>query len=779
MEQSFHRRRSLLLRRHGKAFETTEASAEPAAPVRTDATSALPSEEQDKRRPSIGSDEWEQDEDLIAFILDESNAAPPLERKDRPVQIIETDELSDNANLSEDAEGVRHRGQGAQQRAVAALRSFVDRNTKAFSDIRLSSPEEPPRNLPIPRIYTQSFVEDFHLAGLEMVASKIERCDGRARCNSLWCTGCRTRFGAKNLGDMQRHIQKRYGTDEARIRENVLHLTILNELVIPDPEIRTFKQAGRSIDFSASTVKRDHIDILNGLIREQKRQLKVMEGILNRKNLRREYFLDMDRDRSSPRVENFWHDVNCLIALNTDIDTARRMFKGKKRIELPSGNFPRPKDDGTDPLYHESFYRYLSQLQKSQKLSEQEFHKVALALQWIYRDFRTINRTKFPEYLKLKSSVEKVIKRERDKLYYLLRDLPKVSIIGSFEIELIDLFHAFDSADLHPAKAETLRKLAGQKRKRDVRPADRLIDDEMSSAMVKSRLLDNLRTQIHNGEKIDFREYPELRYSVLLHIHAMVDLNGTSRDDFEKWLSGKGRSARRFKPKWPLPRQTMLTSLHENREVGRSITSIGFYPFKSALGFNYNLAENRSADPGFQRESKSFSEEELAILVWLQQSLGFPGIAVRLNAASDYETIEIPKVGRKKTRSAMSVIPAMDQFQRDLHRMLDERGELSAYLENVGAEEHHRDRSSEMDASLDALFQSSPDEGKTSPIEKMEFIDTQQNSDSLGSEEIIIQSIPEVDMEEIDDQDSDEAASYQDLIVDIEPYRDPFASGDQ
>ncbi|MDG2570761.1 hypothetical protein P7L87_24725, partial [Vibrio parahaemolyticus] len=550
--------------------------------------------------------EWEQDEDLIAFILGESHAAPPArERKDRQDQIIDTHDMLGSENRSDDAESVRRRGQGAQQRAVTALRSFIDRNTNAFSDMRSSSPGEPPRSLPIPRMYTRSFVEDFHLAGLEMVASKIERCDGRARCNSLWCTGCRTRFGAKNLGDMQRHIQKRYGTDEARIRENVHHLTILNELIIPDPEIRSFKEAGRSIDFSASTVKRDHIDILNGLIREQKRQLKMMEGILTRKNLKREYFLDRDCDRLSPRVENFWHDVDCLIVLNKDIDTARRIFKGKKRKELPSEIILRPKDDGTDPFHDEALYLYLSQLQKSQKLSEQEIHKIALALQWIYRDFRTINRTKFPEYLKLKSSVEKVIKRERDKLYYLLRDLPKVSIIGSFEIELIDLFHAFDSADLHPAKVETLRKLAGQKRKRDVRPADRLIDDEMSSAMVKSRLLDNLRTQIHNGEKIDFRAYPELRYSVLLHIHAMVDLNGTSRDDFEKWLSGKGRSSRRFKPKWPLPRQTMLTSLHANRDVSRSIISIGFYPFKQALGFNYNLAENRSADPGHQRESKS------------------------------------------------------------------------------------------------------------------------------------------------------------------------------
>jgi hypothetical protein len=87
-----------------------------------------------------------------------------------------------------------------------------------------------------------------------------------------------------------------------------------------------------------------------------------------------------------------------------------------------------------------------------------------------------------------------------------------------------------------------------------------------------------------------------------------------------------------------------------------------------------------------------------------------------------------------------------------------------------------------MDVSFDALFQSSPDEGKTSPVEEIEFIDTHQSSDSLGSEERITQSVHEIDMEEVDDQDSDEAASYQDRTFDIEPYRDPndpFASEDQ
>lgn len=595
------------------------------------------------------------------------------------------------------------RGEGARQKAVAALRWFVDQNAEEYSGMRTASPPgKPPRDLPMPRIHTRSFVNDFHLMGLEMLAEKIEHCDGKSYCNSLWCSECKKRFGAKNLASMQQLISARYGDDETRIRENVLHLTVLNELIIPDPEVRRSKEHGRYANFAASKVKRDHIDLLSGLERIQKMQLNLMERILERKNLKLDHFLDKSRDRSSPRLENFWHDFETLFKLNRDIDAAHQLYKGRKKVEVPKEPVSRPVNDGSEGFLDE-YSVYLTQLWKAKQLSEREIHEIALALQWIYRDFRSITRTRFPEHLKLKSSIEKVIKRERKKLYSILRDLPNLSISGTFEIELIDLVHA--SENFHPNKVETLRLLAGQKRKRDVRPEDRIITDDLNSRSVKSRLLDNLRTQFHLGEEISWQDYPELRYAILLHIHAVVDLNGTPREDLEQWLKGsQGLSRRRFKPKWPLSRQVKLNKLYADRSPARSLVSLGFYPFKSALGFNYEFSENSTADPEFRRESKTFSEHELAILVWLQHSLGFPGLAIRINTEQDYETRETPKSGRKPKRSAMSIFPELDEFQKEVHAILTERGDLETYLQTLGVDDPVESHQTYLDEAFESIL---------------------------------------------------------------------------
>lgn len=82
------------------------------------------------------------------------------------------------------------------------------------------------------------------------------------------------------------------------------------------------------------------------------------------------------------------------------------------------------------------------QLRRAQTLTKDDIFKLAHGLQCIYRQFDRFTKTNFPERLKFKSSIEKVIRRERSKLYRLNKDLPGVSLIGQFELELVDLRHS-------------------------------------------------------------------------------------------------------------------------------------------------------------------------------------------------------------------------------------------------------------------------------------------------------------------------------------------------
>ncbi len=69
---------------------------------------------------------------------------------------------------------------------------------------------------------------------------------------------------------------------------------------------------------------------------------------------------------------------------------------------------------------------------------------LAQGFQCIYREFTGITKTNYPERPKFKSSIEKVMKRERKKLYRINKDdqLPDISMTGMFELELVDLRHA-------------------------------------------------------------------------------------------------------------------------------------------------------------------------------------------------------------------------------------------------------------------------------------------------------------------------------------------------
>lgn len=148
-------------------------------------------------------------------------------------------------------------------------------------------------------------------------------------------------------------------------------------------------------------------------------------------------------------------------------------------------------------------------------------------------------------------------------------------------------------------------------------------------------------------------------------MHVLIDLNGTPREDVERWLTGKGTSTRRFSGQWPLPYQVMVKGMYENKSVDDSIRDISFYAIKAPLTFNYeNTAPKRDEDLS-KGDTRHFSDEALAILAWLQQGIGHE----RLRIAINWPGAEQEKRGPKPKH-----VPTPKMTEDELEEALAARG---------------------------------------------------------------------------------------------------------
>lgn len=578
----------------------------------------------------------------------------------------------------------RTRGVENWRKAVSALQSFIDQDP-AVVGARERLREAQDRVLReqamlgaaseashISYSAARESVTDFHLVGLGAIAEKLAACGAGSptygRCGSYWCPHCRNMFGARLLNEVCGALLDRYRGLEASIRDSVCHMTVLNEIVIPDPDIHAVRVSVEAPvlteNFSASVVRRDHLDIRRFLARWQRKHRAEMLEILGRKAIPAEAVTDDDHDRRSPTPESFARDAAHLIELQETIVEARRKFGREKRDERMTDKFISRREAGRE-------HEYLRQFKHSRPLTLNEVFRVARALQIIYRDFSSITQTRFPDRLKLKSSVEEIIKRERQKLYTITQDLPNIGIRGSFELELVDLHHVLGGPHTNTRKAETIRLLASQPRT----PAQRM-------SKLKNRLLDEVRDKIADGEMPPKDGYEQLRHSVLVHLHAIVDLNGTREDDLRKWLTGRGPSDRKFTGKWPLPHQVRLTSLYTDKDVHKSLVDLCFYPFKAATAYNYAMDQNARREES-DRHTVEFSNEELAILVWLQQSMGHEALSIDINWHHPVvENEEAPRGRRKKARkSLMALLPDEEEFIANIATVIEIQGRTRLFPE--------------------------------------------------------------------------------------------------
>lgn len=433
-----------------------------------------------------------------------------------------------------------------------------------------------------------ALVNDYHLASLQVLAHTILRCGqyGASACGSYWCPHCRMRFGARLLEDTQAQLRQRYGEHLERARSNLLYGTILCDIVIPTPNI----DRDYGSDFTADIASRDHIALVNFLRKYQLNRRSAMSALLAKRGLSLELVLDWiaveDRDRTFYDPKNAVADARRLIALNDLITAARDRFKSRRK---------RPDLESTTLISWSEEKRteaYMYQLRKAQKLNRKDILVLSDGFQFIDRKFGGITKTNYPERLKYKSSIAKVVRRERSKLYRLTTSLPGVSLIGVFELELVDLRHAIGGDHQHAVKAKTLRVLATQERK----PTKYRKTDEPISAETyirrhkrefRNTLLDEARKRIAANEDLPEDKFSGIQYAVLLHMHVVIDLNETSREDVERWFSGKPAGTRRFKGQWTLPYQVMIKSLYEGKSVDDSLRHISFYPFKGPVASNY------------------------------------------------------------------------------------------------------------------------------------------------------------------------------------------------
>ncbi|MGU3479031.1 hypothetical protein [Methylobacterium sp. D48H] len=577
----------------------------------------------------------------------------------------------------------RRRGKGRKTRVVTALRRFIDedpryqgaRDTVAetrrrYDEILTTAASNQHKVEAAQRAYAESIeLEiDFHLSHLASVADRIDRCGayGAFACGSYWCAHCRNRYAARLIEDTRPQLEQRYGSDLEQARTNLLHVTILNEIVLPDPDLDREHIA----DFAASIVRRDAREMLGYLRRWQEDRRSAMSAALVKRGLCLALAEDWiglhDRDRRFYHPDNVTTDADRLIGWNEVIEEARHRFKSRrKRPDLEVTDLISCRDD-------DRYEAYLWQLRRANPLDREDIITLAQGFQCIYREFTGITKTNYPERLKFKSSIEKVMKRERKKLYRIIKEdqLPGIAVTGMFELELVDLRHAIGGDHQHSIKAKTLRVLATQERKP---PKKRKKDEKISSETerrrmklsARMRLLDEARARIAANKDLPEVDFPGLRYAVLLHMHVLIDLNGTPREDLERWLDGNGNSKRKFNGQWKLPHQVMVKGVYENKPVDDSIRDISFYAIKAPLTFNYeNTAPKRDEDLP-ETDPRHFSDEALAILAWLQQGIGHE----RLRIAINWPGAEQEKRGPKP-----KYMPILKMTEDELDEALAARG---------------------------------------------------------------------------------------------------------
>ena len=642
--------------------DSNQPHVDPEGPVAADHnTSSIALVEADAKQAAsrVDADEPWTDEDFEAYLREavRERALPQATGPAKPTTfppIRVTSGLRATLEAARDAQTTdeeakaepRRRGKNRRTRVITALRAFVDddpryqgarevrEQTRRHYDEILGTAASDQRRVDAARkAYTDSIdLEiDFHLSHVASVADRIERCGPQKAlaCGSYWCPRCRNRFATRLIEDTRAQLVERYGEDLENARSNLLHATILNEIVLPDPDLDSEYLA----DFAASIVRRDHREMLGYLRRWQKDRRSAMSAVLTKRGLTLALAEDRigvsDRDRRFYHPDNVTVDADRLIGWNDVIDEARDHFRSRrKRPDLHTADLVSCRDD-------ERYEAYLWQLRRASRLDREDIITLAQGFQCIYREFTGITKTNYPERLKFKSSIEKVMKREKGKLRRIIKEgqLPGVSITGMFEMELVDLRHAISGDHQHTVKAETLRVLATQERKpTKTRKADEEITPETQRRRMKHsarmRLLDEARARIAANEELSEVDFPGIRYAVLLHMHVLIDLNGTPRGDVERWLDGKGISDRGFSGQWTLPRQVMVKGLYEDKSVDDSIRDISFYAIKAPLTFNYeNTAPKRDEDLS-EGDPKHFSDEALAILAWLQQGIGHESLRI-------------------------------------------------------------------------------------------------------------------------------------------------------
>lgn len=661
------------------------------------------------------------DEDIEAFFREAITEPTPLRATapNKPTllpQIRVTSglrALAEAAHSVRDAGGIteeaktepRRRGKNRTTRVIEALNAFVESDNRyqgarevvaqtrrRYDQVLGTAASDQHRVEAARAAYTDSIdlEVDFHLSHLASIADRIERCGphGVFACGSYWCNRCRNRFAARLIEDTRTQLEQRYDADLEHARSNLLHATILNDIVLPDPDLDREHLA----DFAASVIRRDHREMLGYLRRWQQDRRSAMSAALAKRGLTLALAEDWiglsDRDRRFYHPDNVAADADRLIGWNVIIEEARHRFRSRrKRRDLDAVDLISCRDD-------ERYEAYLWQLRKATRLEREDIITLAQGFQCIYREFTGITKTNYPERLKFKSSIEKVMKRERKKLYRIIKEdqLPGIAVTGMFELELVDLRHAIGGDHQHSVKAKTLRVLATQERK----PTKRRKKDEKVSheaerrrikLVAKMRLLDEARARIAANKDLPEVEFPGLRYAVLLHMHVLIDLNGTPREDVERWLTGKEVSSRRFSGQWPLPYQVMLKGLYESKSVNDSIRDISFYPIKAPLAFNYeNTAPKRDEDLP-EADPRHFSDEALAILAWLQQGIGHERLRIAINwPGAEQEKrgpkpkhMPVPKMTEDELDEALaargSSLPRPPVGETDIGFLFEETGE--------------------------------------------------------------------------------------------------------
>ncbi|MCJ2144350.1 hypothetical protein [Methylobacterium sp. E-066] len=600
----------------------------------------------------------------------------------------------------------RRRGPAIPTRVAAALLKWVE-NDPAYRTARAFAEQQRLRyvatiNVAGPDSYriasarddflaSVALVDDYYLATLQVLAHTILRCGqyGAFACGSYWCPHCRKRFGARLLDDTQAQLRQRYGDDLERARSNLLYGTILCDIVIPTPNI----DRDYGSDFAADIASRDHIALVNFLRKYQLDRRSAMSVLLAKRGLSLELVLDWiavgNRDRTIYDPKNAVADARRLIALNDLIIVAHDRFKSRrKRPDLESTKLISWSDE-------ERTEAYMYQLRKAQKLSRRDILALSDDFQFIDREFRGITKTNYPERLKYKSSIAKVIRRERNKLYRLSKSLPGVSLIGVFELELIDLRHAIGGKHQHDVKAKTLRILATQERKpTKYRKTDEPISAESyirrHKREFRNTLLDEARRRIAANEDLPEDKFTGIQYAVLLHMHVVIDLNGTPRDDVERWFNGKPMGTRRFKGQWLLPYQVMIKSLYEGKPVDDSLRHISFYAFKGPVAFNYENTAPKRDEELAESDARHYPEQALALAVWLQHSIGHDSLKIEIDWPGVDREKRGPKPKREQTpkMTEEELEEALAELGVELPRDPKGQTDISALFEEAGEGAH-------------------------------------------------------------------------------------------